>query len=218
MSEHRLTTPGFPWNRSDDRGQSFVEFALVLPVLLVLLLGIADFGRVFQAGIVAEAAARNGAEAAALERLRAGPPATPGDPTYYTNLHRIAAQAACAEMRGLPSTTHVPDDPSTPEDDEGCPDMPVIAVCVQDGDVGPGFAGTVPAECEGIADTWMAASGGLTGSHSVEVRVCYRFSTLFNLHINLPFGWGLSLGDVYLERSRAFVVDCPPGDPEALSC
>ena len=38
------------------RGQSLVEFALVLPMLLVLLLGIADFGRVFQAGITTEAA------------------------------------------------------------------------------------------------------------------------------------------------------------------
>ncbi len=36
-------------------------------MLLVLLLGVADFGRVFQAGITIEAAARNGAEAAAQE-------------------------------------------------------------------------------------------------------------------------------------------------------
>ena len=55
------------------RGQSLVEFALVLPMLLVLLLGIADFGRVFPAGITIEAAARNAAEAAAQEYLRIGP-------------------------------------------------------------------------------------------------------------------------------------------------
>ena len=61
-----------------ERGQSLVEFALVLPMLLVLLLGIADFGRIFQAGIVTETAARNGAETAALERLRAKPPSGSG--------------------------------------------------------------------------------------------------------------------------------------------
>ncbi len=52
-----------------------VEFALILPLLLVLFLGIADFGRVFHAGIVAEAAARNAAEIVA-EEYRRNPPGT----------------------------------------------------------------------------------------------------------------------------------------------
>ena len=203
------------------RGQTLVEFALVLPMLLVLLLGVADFGRVFQAGIVTEAAARNGAEAAALERLRSGAPVTPGDPAYYANLHRIAAQAACAEARGLPSTTYVPDNPATSGvDEEACPTMPVVAVCVHDGNdplcgnTAPGFSGPVPAECTEISGGgWSAASGGEVGSHSVEVRLCYRFTTLFNLNLSLPLGWGISLGDVYLQRTRMFVVDCPPGVP-----
>ena len=90
----------------DPRGQSLVEFALVLPMLLVLLLGIADFGRVFQAGIVTETAARNGAETAALERLRNKPPTTPsGLDAYYDNLHVVAASAACREARVLANTT-----------------------------------------------------------------------------------------------------------------
>ncbi len=204
------------------RGQTMVEFALLLPMLLVLLLGIADFGRVFQAGIITEAAARNGAEAAAIERLRGGVPTTPGDPAYYANLHRIAAQAACAETRGLPNTTYVPDNPGTPSvDEEACPGMPIIAVCVQDGDdpdcggLAPGYTGPVPAQCTIFGEPWLDDSGGVTGSHSVEVRLCYRFTTLFNLDVDLPLGWGLSLGDVWLQRARAFVVDCPPGDPEA---
>lgn len=32
----------------DDRGQSLVEFALILPALLLLMVGIVDFGRAFQ--------------------------------------------------------------------------------------------------------------------------------------------------------------------------
>lgn len=205
----------------DRRGQSLVEFALVLPMLIVLLLGIADFGRVFQAGIVTEAAARDGAESAALERLRNGPdPLSPGDPDYYTRLHEIAAQAACAETRGLANTTYIPDDPATTAtDEEACPTMPVIAVCVQDGmdpacgALAPGYAGTPPPECNELTEPWASGSGGLTGSHSVEVRICYRFTTLLTVDVALPFGWGISVGDVYLERARTFVVDCPPGDP-----
>jgi hypothetical protein len=201
------------------RGQSLVEFALVLPMLLVLLLGIADFGRVFQAGIVTEAAARSGAESAALERLR-NRPSTPGDTAYYQRLHTIAAQAACAEVRVLPNTTYVPDNPLTPSvDEESCPSMPPIAVCVQDGQdplcgqLAPGFAGPAPPQCSELTRSWDGSSGGRTGSHSVEVRLCYRFTTLFNLNFSLPLGWGLSLGDVWLQKSRTFVVDCSPGEP-----
>jgi hypothetical protein len=206
------------------RGQTLVEFALLLPMLLVLLLGIADFGRIFQAGIVTEAAARNGAEAAAIERLRGGPPPSPVDPSYYATLHEIAARAACAETRTLPNTTYVPDEPSTTSvDEESCGGMPIIAVCVQDGqdpycgDFALGFTGPAPGECSIFDDAWVPDTGGLVGSHSVEVRLCYHFTTLFNLDVDLPLGWGLTLGDVWLQRGRGFVVDCPPGDP-AVGC
>ena len=43
----------------------------------------------------------------------------------------------------------------------------------------------------------------------VEVRVCYRFTTLFNLtNLDLPFGWGLNLGEIFLEKDREFTVAC----------
>lgn len=199
------------FHRRSRRGQSLVEFALMLPLLLVLLLGVADFGRVFAAGITLEAATRNGAEAAALERLR-NKPTTLGDPAYYLRLHTIAAQTVCAEARALPNTTFN-------QVDRSCAEMPVIAVCIKDGydpncgGLAPGFTGTVPAECSAISQPWDGSSGGITASHEVEVRTCYRFTTLFDLHTSLPFGWSISLGDVYLQRTRAFVVDCPVGDP-----
>lgn len=219
------------------RGQSLVEFALTLPMLLVLLLGVADFARVFSAGITLEAAARNAAEAAAIERLRTGPAATPGDPAFYLRLHKIAAKAACTEARSLPNTTYVPDDPATTLiDEESCPadftdtslgnDGPVIAVCVLDdvdplvggaedpncGGIEPWVTGAVPAACSLFSQPWTPASGGSASSHAVEVRTCYHFTTLFNLQLSLGFGWGLSLGDVWLQRERVFVIDCPPGD------
>jgi Flp pilus assembly protein TadG len=53
-------------NRGEE-GQSLVEFALVLPLLLLLLLGIIQFGAVFNALITINAAAREGARLMAAE-------------------------------------------------------------------------------------------------------------------------------------------------------
>ena len=44
-----------------DLGQALVEFALALPVLLLLLLGVLEFGRAFAIKIAMENAAREGA-------------------------------------------------------------------------------------------------------------------------------------------------------------
>ena len=85
--------------RSGTNGQSMVEFALIVPILLALFVAIADFGRVFAAGVVIEAAARDAAELVAEEYLRnppgdpaltaskrlASPAPDPGTPGYYDN-------------------------------------------------------------------------------------------------------------------------------------
>jgi len=47
--------------RAQVRGQSLIEFALVLPLLILILLGILDLGRAFSAYIVITNAARDGA-------------------------------------------------------------------------------------------------------------------------------------------------------------
>jgi len=49
-----------------DRGSAAVEFALLLPVLLLLIFGIIDFGRALNAQITLTQAAREGARLAAL--------------------------------------------------------------------------------------------------------------------------------------------------------
>jgi len=48
----------------DERGQSLVELALVLPLLLLLVVGIIDFGRAYNNYIIITNAAREGARAA----------------------------------------------------------------------------------------------------------------------------------------------------------
>jgi len=52
--------------RAPDRGAAAVEFALVLPVLLVILFGIIDFGRLLNAQITTNQAAREGARVVML--------------------------------------------------------------------------------------------------------------------------------------------------------
>lgn len=55
------------WRKhSEDQGAAAVEFVLVLPVLLLVLFGIIDFGRLMNAKLQLAEAAREGARAAAL--------------------------------------------------------------------------------------------------------------------------------------------------------
>ena len=53
-------------SKRDDRGAAMVEFAIVLPVLLLILLGIIEFGRAYNAQVSIQAAAREGARELAL--------------------------------------------------------------------------------------------------------------------------------------------------------
>jgi Flp pilus assembly protein TadG len=57
----------------DERGQSMTEFAIVLPILVVILLGIAQFGIAFNNYVTLTDAARAGARTAAVSRNVADP-------------------------------------------------------------------------------------------------------------------------------------------------
>jgi Flp pilus assembly protein TadG len=50
----------------DERGAAVVEFALVLPLLVMFIFGIIEFGRAYSAKVELTAAVREGARAAAL--------------------------------------------------------------------------------------------------------------------------------------------------------
>lgn len=49
-----------------EKGQSLVEFALLLPVLVLLLFGIIDFGRIFHAYLTIDHAGREAARTASI--------------------------------------------------------------------------------------------------------------------------------------------------------
>jgi hypothetical protein len=203
MSDHIEHPSDHPSAEPSRRGQSLVEFALVLPMLLVLLLGVVDFGRVFHAGIVTESSARDAAEAAAQEYLqfrRGGAPAAAAD---FDRISAEALAAVCEEAERLPGRVV----------SGGNCTMPYAAVCVHDDPVeltnysgcGAG-ALSAPSGCTELHQPWpsMWTAGMLP---SVEVRVCYRFDTLFNLRdLRLPLANGLDLGSIWLEKARTFTV------------
>lgn len=53
--------------KSKENGQAIIEFALVLPIFLLLVMGIIDFGWLFYNSINVENSARNGARSACVE-------------------------------------------------------------------------------------------------------------------------------------------------------
>jgi Flp pilus assembly protein TadG len=70
---------------SDERGEALVEFALVAPILVLILVSILELGRVVDAWLVVHNAAREGARAGAV----VSPLDEPSDPA-------VAAEQAAA--------------------------------------------------------------------------------------------------------------------------
>ena len=188
---------------------------MILPIMFVLLLTVADFGRLFASGITIESAARTAAEVAAgdyLVELRLMPGQVPPLTTAgYDRVHHAAWESVCDEAAGLPNAT-----PGS--GGSQCSDLPTV-VCIHDapnpGDPGDpncgnlynaGVGGTTG--CPVVAaGTSNVQTGGAEASKYVEVRVCYRFSAFFGMDI--PFlGGALSplAGNFYLERVRTFTV------------
>jgi Flp pilus assembly protein TadG len=89
-------------DRRCERGSAAVEFALVLPVLLLLIFGIIDFGRMLAAKITLTEAAREGARATALisadaGRARVAAATTDLDPAVTADITDCPTQAGAAD-------------------------------------------------------------------------------------------------------------------------
>jgi Flp pilus assembly protein TadG len=68
--------------RRDERGQSLVEFALILPVLLILLVGIFDVGRAVVLSGTLNSAVREATRYAIVHGALGSPRTGPGAATY----------------------------------------------------------------------------------------------------------------------------------------
>ena len=77
-------------------GQSLVEFALILPVLMTLVIAIADFARFYSTAVAIEAAAREAADYGAFTTARwAGDPTDPNS-NYSKTVVRMQELACTA--------------------------------------------------------------------------------------------------------------------------
>ena len=87
------------------RGQSLVEFALVIPLFLLILFGVVDAGRYVYMNSVLSQAAREGARLAAVEASWLGNPTSdpscnqPGGPVCPANLAALTTDATNAANR-----------------------------------------------------------------------------------------------------------------------
>ena len=75
-----------------EEGQDIVEFALVLPILMIVLFGIIDFGWIFYSTAMVGNAAREGARFAVMNYE--GSVSTPGDLTTLTNQVELNVQTS----------------------------------------------------------------------------------------------------------------------------
>jgi Flp pilus assembly protein TadG len=89
----------------DERGATAVEFAFIVPLLIVLVLGIAEFGRAFQVQGTLSAAAREGVRVMALKndptaaRTAVRNAATSLNPTI-TDAEIVISPATCPTVDG----------------------------------------------------------------------------------------------------------------------
>lgn len=190
--------------RHTTSGQSLTELALIVPILLTLVVLVADFGRVFAASLSMEAATRNAAEAMTNAYL-AGPPgpldrpAPAGVESYYRPLHTLAVRTICNEMSDLANTAF---DAAT----STCAGMPLIRACIHDGQdtlcASEAEGAAIPAQCNDLNAPMTNANGAAGSPRWAEVRVCYRFSPIL---ADMPF---LSFATIWLERERSFTIPC----------
>ena len=95
-----------------ERGASAVEFAMIVPLLIALVLGVAEFGHAFSVQGTLSAAAREGARAMALQNDQtaaraavrgAAPTLSPA----LTNAQIAITPAACPLTGGIAAPTYV---------------------------------------------------------------------------------------------------------------
>jgi Flp pilus assembly protein TadG len=106
--------------QSQDRGQTLLEFALIAPVLSLLLFGLVDLSRLMESHVTIQEAARSAARYAVTGRIDCVGPATPDRPACIrqavadrtSSLDNKASIATTFQSWSYPAYA----DPPTPND------------------------------------------------------------------------------------------------------
>lgn len=97
--------------RRPSSGQSVVEFAVVLPIVLLLVVAIADLGRVYASAVAIESAAREAADYGAFDASYWTSELPPPDSNYIKTTHemnrRACVAAAGSHLQGYETTDPV---------------------------------------------------------------------------------------------------------------
>jgi|WetSurMetagenome_2_1015567.scaffolds.fasta_scaffold126105_2 hypothetical protein len=88
----------FPWRRRRTRGQSIIEFALMAPILLILLSGLFEFGFIFNSYLAVLDGARNAARFSSDNQYDLRDAIT-----NCVTTHDFYRQAACEALNNLAS-------------------------------------------------------------------------------------------------------------------
>jgi hypothetical protein len=184
-SQRPIPRPRRP--RSRTAGQSVVEFALVFPVMLFLLVGIADFGRLYTSAVAIESATREAADFGAFQTNR-WDPANVG--TTVAEMQRRACVAAAG--------SHLQDYATTDATNSTCTN-PSFQCWLElgGGGVDCGSSG-------GMIGGTDCASSATEPPCTVHVRLEYDFRTILQLPL-VP-------GTIHLVRDSRFRISdlAPP--------
>ena len=184
-------------DRASTRGQSIVEFTLVLPVMLILLLGIIDLARIYTTMLSVESAAREAADYGTTLGAGKWQSPTPADLTVAEMQRR-----ACVASSNLTDYSDPDGDPNT----GGCSN-PSFAYCVRTSMGGPCGALDPADHCE---DPLRAPPCIVT------VTLSYQFHLLAPLNFQFM---GVQYGipsTITFDRDSSFAmtdIDLSPGAP-----
>jgi Flp pilus assembly protein TadG len=155
-----------PKRRRGEAGQSVVELAFIVPLLLILFLGIADFARLYATRLTIEAAAREAADFG----------------TQWPYLWLPANRANTEDEMTLRACVAASNLPDYVGPDTGCSN-PTVAIEL---DEAPAGVGITEADC---GDTTVVTRTDIPCN--VQVTLTYDFNII--VPVNIPF-FGGTLG------------------------
>ena len=150
-------------------GQSFAEFAIIVPVLFLILLAIADLGRVYTSAVAVEAAAREAADYGAFDASRWDATV---DPDNDSNMVVEMKRRACVAAKGSHLEGYAQTDPL---DDTSCTN-PAFTCTIDRG----GFEVDCATSDGAVAGADCSKDLSVTDPPcTVHVRLDYSFTTFF---------------------------------------